>query len=544
MKSVRSFFLSMLMLFFAPQLFAQSKKTQIVVGIVVDQMRFDYLFRYEKLYGENGFKRLLREGYSFENTHYNYFPTVTGCGHASIYTGTTPAYHGIVGNEWYSHEEEREVYCAEDASVKSLPDGSTNGFRSPKNLQCPTITDELRYASPASKVIGLSVKDRGAILPAGHAANWAFWYDNKSGNFISSTFYGTKLPEWLNKFNTEHRPDKILSKGWELLHPKSKYSSFVFDSNPYEIPIVKNGKTSFPHTFDAKDSLINKYFVFTPFANSTLTDLAIKTIKEEKLGKRGETDFLALSYSSPDIIGHYFSTHSLELADCYARLDKDLEKMLNFLDTEYGSGNYLVFLTADHAVAENPRYLRENFKADANAISSPKIAQVVDSALSIKFGKSNWVAYSGGEQVYFNQKTLAEKNMSSETVAEEAKKALMQLDGVFNVYSLKDLSDKSCADKTAKMAFLAAHPKLRSDLYVVLKPQWLNGNELGTTHGSPFAYDTHVPLIFFGGEIPKGKKTVRRVEITDIAPTLALLLRLQMPACTIGEAISEVFEQK
>jgi predicted AlkP superfamily pyrophosphatase or phosphodiesterase len=541
-KTKQTFFLSLLLCFFSLHLFAQQKKTQIVVGVVVDQMRFDYLFRYEKLYGENGFKRLLREGYSFENTHYNYFPTVTGCGHASIYTGTTPVNHGIVGNDWYSQAEEREVYCAEDASVKSLPDGNQNGFRSPKNLQCPTITDELRYASPASKVIGLSVKDRSAILPAGHAANWAFWYDNKSGNFISSTFYGSKLPEWLNKFNAEHRPEKILTKGWELLHQKSKYSSFVFDNNPYEIPIVKNGKTTFPYTFDVKDSLINKYFIFTPFANSTLTDLAIKTMKEEKLGKRGETDFLALSYSSTDLIGHYFSTHSLELADCYARLDKDLEKMLNFLDSEYGKGNYLIFLTADHAVAENPRYLRENFKADASAISDNKIKQVVDSALSIQFGKANWVAYSSGEQVYFNKKTIEEKNMTTESVAAAAQKALMQVNGIFNIYTIKDLSDKSCSDKIAKMAFMAAHPHLRSDLYVVLKPQWLNGNELGTTHGSPFAYDTHVPLIFFGGEIPKGKKSVRRIEITDIAPTLALLLHLQIPACTTGEVISEVFE--
>ncbi len=534
---------SFLCLFFCLSLFnayAQNAKPKLVVGIVIDQMRYDYLYKYEKLFGEKGFKKLLKEGFSLQNTHFNYFPTVTAAGHASIYTGATPLYHGIVGNDWYDIESGKAVYCVEDKSVKTLGSNTDRGLFSPKNLFCPTITDALKIASPESKVFGVSIKDRGAILPAGHAANWAFWYDHTSGNFVSSSYYGKVLPEWLVKFNTKNRPEKLLSKGWDLALPKSKYNHFIFDNNEYEIPIGKNTKPAFPYSFDLQDSTINKWLPYTPFGNEVLTDLAIETIVHEKMGADNETDFLCLSYSSPDYIGHNFGTHSLELADCYARLDAELAELFTHIETQIGWENCTIFLTADHAVADNPIFLNEHFKLNSGAISSKLLRKQIDSLLSLQFGKANWVGFSTGEQIYFDREVLKQKNMSVEVVAKEAKKLLEKRNGIENIFTNEDINANAASDKFAKMAKMSANPFRKADLMIVLRPNWLVGGLLGTTHGSPYAYDTHAPLIFMGKNIPKGK-SVKRVEIIDIAPTIALFLNLQFPACTIGEPIEAIF---
>ena len=355
-KSLPLFFL-----FFTLSLVAQ-QRPKLVVGIVVDQMKMEYLYRFQNDFSENGFKRLMNDGYTFHNMHYNFMPTYTAPGHASIYTGTTPAMHGIVSNEWFSRTAGKEVYCTDDATVKTIGDGKKDeGEMSPKNLQTTTITDELRLSTNfKGKVIGISIKDRGAILPAGHFANWAFWY-SKTGSFISSTFYGEALPTWVTEFNAQKSYMKYINQGWNLLKPASTYNESMPDDNPYEGKLYKVDKPVFPYDlkamYDKNDAGVIRV---TPFGNDYVNDFAKLAIEKEQLGKDDITDFLAISFSSPDYVGHILGPRSMELQDTYLRLDNTIADFLNYLDKTVGKGNYLVFLTADHAGAENAKHLKDN----------------------------------------------------------------------------------------------------------------------------------------------------------------------------------------
>ncbi|MFN7419526.1 MAG: alkaline phosphatase family protein, partial [Flavobacterium sp.] len=331
------------------------ERPKLVVGIVVDQMRMEYLYRFHNDFTETGFKRLMRQGYTFHNAHFNYMPTYTAPGHASVYTGTTPSVHGIVSNEWFSRSTGKERYCTDDASVTPLGEGAgKEGLMSPKNLKATTITDELRMATQfQGKVIGLSIKDRGAILPAGHFANWAFWY-NKSGQFISSSFYGAQLPNWVTAFNAQKGYMKYLNEGWKLYKAPEVYNESDPDDSPYEGKLYGVEKPVFPYDlkamYEKNDAGVLRA---TPFGNDYLAEFAKKAIENENLGKDAITDFLAVSFSSTDYVGHIMGARSMELQDTYLRLDQTISDFLDFLDKTVGKNQYLVFLTADHACAEN-----------------------------------------------------------------------------------------------------------------------------------------------------------------------------------------------
>ena len=310
-------------------------KPKLVVGIVVDQMKMEYLYRFSDDFSSNGFKRLIQEGFTYHNMHYNFMPTYTAPGHATIYTGAVPAVHGIVGNEWFNKATGKELYCTDDEQVKTIGDGTEKeGMMSPRNLQSTTITDELKLATNfKGKVIGISIKDRGAILPAGHFADWAFWY-SKTGAFISSTYYGEKLPDWVTQFNNEKNYFPYLEKGWSLLKPIETYNESLVDDNPYEGKLYKKSPV-FPYDlkemYEANDAGVLRV---TPFGNDVLANLAKRAIEKENLGKDDITDFLAVSFSSTDYIGHTFGPRSIEIQDTYLRLDLTIADFLNYLDKE------------------------------------------------------------------------------------------------------------------------------------------------------------------------------------------------------------------
>ena len=337
------------------------EKPKLVVGIVVDQMKMEYFYRFANDFSDNGFKKLMNKGFTFHNMHYNYMPTYTAPGHAAIFTGALPNVNGIVGNDWFNKATGKEMYCTDDESVTTLVEGTeSEGKMSPKNLFSTTITDELKLATNfKSKVIGISIKDRGAILPAGHFADWAFWY-TKTGNFISSTFYGQKLPDWTIQFNNEKNYLKYIEKGWDLLKPKEAYNESLNDNNPYEGKLFK--KTPF-FPYDMKEMFNNNdagVLRTTPYGNNLVADFAKKAIENEKMGTDEITDFLTMSFSSTDYVGHVLGPRSIELQDTYLRLDETIADFLNYLDQKVGKGQYLVFLTADHAGAENATYLKDN----------------------------------------------------------------------------------------------------------------------------------------------------------------------------------------
>ena len=515
------------------------QRPKLVVGIVVDQMKMEYLYRFSDDFSTNGFKRLMNEGYVFHNTHYNYMPTYTGPGHASIYTGTTPAIHGIVGNTWFDKSIGKSRYCTDDASVTILGTGdSDEGKMSPLNLESTTVTDELRMATNfKGKVIGISVKDRGAILPAGHFANWAFWLSD-SGNFISSTFYGKQLPNWVSEFNAKKKYESYLNKDWTLLKQESVYSKSLADDNPYEGLLYGSKKPVFP--YDLKKMYAEKgakVIKTTPFGNDIVADFAKESIVSENLGMDNETDFLAVSFSSTDYIGHLTGPRSREVQDTYLRLDETIADFLSYLDKKVGKDNYLLFLTSDHAAAENVNFLKDN-KYAVEAVGYKKLSTQLREFSKTTFGTDLVLNYSNFN-LFFDQKQIQEKGLSLDKVKVAFKDFLMKMPQVKRVYTEEEILAGTTADHFLTYITKGYDPKQNGDLVILDKPGYIEHEGTGTSHGTPYSYDTHVPLLFYGWNIKKGESFDKKV-ITQIAPTIAQKIKIDFPNGTEANVLTEV----
>ncbi|TRX37433.1 alkaline phosphatase family protein [Flavobacterium sp. ZT3R18] len=519
------------------------QRPKLVVGIVVDQMKMEYLYRFSDDYSANGFKRLMGKGFTFYNMNYNYVPTFTAPGHASIYTGTTPATHGIMGNDWFIRSTGKSMYCTDDAGVKTLVEGTEKeGAMSPKNLLSTTITDELRMATNfKGKVIGLSIKDRGAILPAGHFANWAFWY-TKSGAFISSTFYGDKLPDWVTAYNNEKSYMKYIEKGWSLLRPLDTYNESLPDDNPYEGKLDKIAKPVFPYDLNKiyKENGL-EVIKTTPFGNDILADFAMRAIDKEELGKDDVTDFLTVSFSSPDYVGHNFGPRSMEMQDTYLRLDLTIAKFLDNLDATVGKDNYLVFLTADHAAAENPIYMKDH-KYNITNVPGKDIVKSMEKFSMDTFGVNLVLNYSNFN-LYLNQVLIKEKGLELLKVKKSFKDFLMTQDQVKRVYTQEDILAATGEDYYLNFIFKGYDPQQNGDLVVLNKTGYMEYQETGTTHGTPNSYDTNVPLLFYGWHVPQGE-SYKKEYITSIAPTLSQMLKITFTNGTEAEVLEELLIKK
>jgi len=537
MKKLLCFFIFI----FVIKLHAQDRP-KLVVGIVVDQMRMEYLYRFQNDFTENGFNRLINKGYVFHNTHYNYMPTYTAPGHASIYTGATPSVNGIIGNEWYNRSTSKERYCTDDETVKTLGNGSkSEGEMSPKNLLSTTITDELRMGTNfKGKVIGMSLKDRGAILPAGHFANWAFWY-SKTGAFISSTFYGEKLPDWVNDFNNQKNYLNYINQGWDLFKPKASYNESDPDDSPYEGKLYGVDKPIFPYDlkkiYEKNDAGILRA---TPFGNNILADFAIKAIENEALGKDDDTDFLAISFSSTDYVGHILGPRSMELQDTYLRLDQTITDLLNYLDKNIGKDNYLLFLTADHACAENANYLKNN-KLNVKNIEYKEISKGLKKFSTDTYNEDFVTNYSNFN-LYLNKDKIKEKGLIYSIVEKSFIDFLMTQEHVKKVYTEEDIKNSNGNDYFLNMINKGYDATQNGNLVILDKPGYIEYGATGTSHGTPYTYDTHVPLLFYGWNVPKGE-THDHKEITQIAPTLALKLKITLPNGTEGKVLLEVLNK-
>lgn len=514
------------------------ERPKLVIGIVVDQMKMEYLYRFSDDFSPNGFKRLMGDGYTFHNMHYNYMPTYTAPGHASVFTGATPSVHGIVGNEWFNKAIGKEVYCTDDASVKTIGNGTENeGKMSPKMLQATTITDELRLATNfKGKVIGMSIKDRGAILPAGHFANWAFWY-SKTGSFISSSFYGNELPAWATNFNNEKNYEKYANSGWSLLKPKEVYNESLPDDNPYEGKLNKKAPF-FPYNMK---EMLNEggagILRASPYGNNLLADFALKAIEKEQLGKDDITDFLTVSFSSTDYIGHTFGPRSIELQDTYLRLDLTIATMLEYLDTNVGKGNYLIFLTADHAGAENVNHLKDN-KYDVENVSEKNIEQAIAEFTKTYFGDDLLLNYSN-YNVFLNKEKIKAKGLELIKVKQAVKEFLYTQKQVKRVYDEEDIMKGSVTDNYLNFVAKGYDPTQNGELILIDKPGYMEYIGTGTSHGTPHTYDTHVPCIFYGWGIQKGESHNKK-EITQIAPTIAQKIKITFPNGTEAKVLEEV----
>lgn len=532
--------LALSVLLIGNSLLAQQPK--LVVGIVVDQMRYDYLFRFSEKYGKGGFKRLLNEGFLCKNAQYNYVPTYTGPGHASIYTGTSPAIHGIAANEWFDKKTKKEIYCTQDKNVTPVGSKSDAGLMSPRNLDATTIGDEIKVASNnKAKVIGVSLKDRSSILPAGHAADGAYWFDGSTGNFITSSFYRNDLPKWLIDFNAKNLSKQYLEKGWSTLLPIVDYTESLADENTFEKAPNKKDKPVFPYEY-TKQLEKNNFDIIraTPFGNSVTKELAIAAIEGEGLGADATCDMLCVSFSSTDYVGHSFGPKSVELEDTYIRLDKDLEEFFTYLDTKIGKGNYTLFLTADHGASENSAYLQTE-KINAGYVNGKHIEKKLKHELFKEYADSLVVKYIN-QQVYLNDSVILTKKLDKFSVEKTCVRILLSIDEVSDALCGEQLILQTENDMLFKSLVQRGFNNKRSgDVMVMYKPGYMDYDKTGTTHGTSFSYDTHVPLLFYGNGINKGS-SLRPIYITDIASTICQLLNLPYTNGNIGNPIFEAIK--
>ncbi len=526
------------------------EKPKLVVGIVVDQMRQEYLYRFEKKFGTSGFKRLMNDGFMLTNAHYNYVPTYTGPGHASVFTGTTPAIHGIVGNDWWDRSLKKNVNCVGDDRQKPVGSVDGNGDVSPWRLLSTTITDELKLASQKkSKVIGMSIKDRGAVLPAGHLADAAYWFD-ATGKFISSTYYVNALPAWVENFNALKLGDTFLNKEWNTFLPIAQYTESGPDDSPYEQKWKGMDKPVFPYDLKKlKEANGNELLVQTPFGDDLLAAFAEAALKGENLGKGDQTDFLTISFSSPDLIGHRMGPNSIEVEDTYIRLDKNLENLFAKLDATIGKNNFLVFLTADHAVAEVPQSLKDSRVPAGNFIDAKSLKDELNNYLQKQFPGKTLVETIYNNQVFFNQDLFTGDPRSAGidllVATELAANFIQSKEGVAQVFAKSTIKQGSYNETGTKGMIVRGYNHKRSgDIAFELEPGWVGGGSAqGTTHGSSHTYDTSVPILFYGKGVPKGS-SARFHTITDIAPTLSVLLKIKFPSGCTGQPITEIVDGK
>ena len=516
---------------------------KLVVGIVVDQMRYDYLTRFWEHYGEDGFKRLVNGGFNCKNNHFNYAPTSTGPGHTSVYTGTTPATHGIIGNFWYDKETDSEVYCTADASYNSVGTNSDAGKMSPHHMIVTTLTDQLRlHTQMRGKTIAVAIKDRGSILAGGHTANAAYWFHGENeGNWITSSFYMNNLPKWVINFNSSSIAENY-RKSWTTLKDINTYLESGFDNNKYEGLFSGEIAPIFPHDLPKFCDTKGKFDLIkaTPYGNSITADFAIAALEGEDLGADTITDFLAISFSSTDYVGHKYGVNSKEIQDTYIRLDRDLARLLKALDKKVGENEYTVFLTADHGAINVPAYLKDQ-KIPAGYMDGGDIATRLKEFLKYKYGTSDIVMNNSNYQLFLDHDVSANLDLEVGDVQEDLARELLTYKDIDRVYTAQQMWQNEYSKGIPYILQNGYNLKRSGDILMVLRPGTISYSVTGSTHGSPQIYDTHVPLLFYGKGIRKGSTAVR-TEIPDIAPTVSVLLGIAFPNGTTGTPIKMVLE--
>lgn len=517
----------------------QVDRPKLVVGLVVDQMRWDYLYRYYEKYGNDGFKRLLNHGYSLNNVHINYIPTYTAIGHTTIYTGSVPAIHGIAGNDWFDKETSKNVYCTTDETVKPVGTSDVKvGSHSPRNLWSTTISDELRLATNFNaKVIGVSLKDRASILPAGHNPTGAYWFDDTTGNFITSSYYKDVLPKWVNDFNNQKLGEQLVKNGWNTLLPIAEYKESSPDNSPWE-GLQGSAKTpTFPYSNLTEDYKTKKGDIrSTPFGNTLTLKLAEAAIKGEQLGTDAVTDFLAVNLASTDYAGHKFGPNSIEVQDVYLRLDRDLAEFFMYLDQNVGKDQYTLFLSADHGGAHAKGFMDEHkmptgFYGEDN--------KDFNQMLRDKFKVDKLISKITNNQVYLDDQLMADNKLDANQVKQYLIDILNKDKSILFAVDMKKAASASIPEPIRTRIVNGYNWQRSGDIQVIYHDNWLPiYAKLGTTHGSWNSYDSHIPLIFMGWGIKPGKSN-KEYSMTDIAPTLAALLHIQFPSGNIGNPITE-----
>ncbi|WP_221031169.1 alkaline phosphatase family protein [Actomonas aquatica] len=523
---------------FAQEQDASAKPPRLVVGIVVDQMRYDYLTRFQGALGEGGFKRLMREGTQFRSMHYNYAPTGTGPGHAAIWSGAYPATSGISNNDFYDHQLGHEVYCVEDASVTPVGTDAEEGRRSPHRLLVTTVGDELKLATNnRAKVLAISLKDRASVLPGGHFADAAFWFDATTGRFVSSSHYLEELPYWVSDYNGSGRADALMHKPWVLRDEAATYTESLPDDNPFEEPFKGTAAPVFPHDLSAVTPDPREPFkplATSPWGNVMVRELAQAALEHTDIGRDDTPDVLAVSFSATDYIGHRFSPTSLEVEDTYRRLDDDLAALLETIDATVGLEHTVVFLTSDHGVSFNSSFLRSRGMASARTLDKGAFLSGINAALAEHYSAvdtSTWVAELYKGQIVLDRRAIRVAGYDLEEVSEVLRDRLLEMDGVVDAMTAAELREGALQSGYRALLRRGAHRTRSGDVFAVFAPGSVFGYAHGGAgHSEPFSYDTHAPFLIAGPGIAAGAEVYERVAITQIAPTISALLKINEPA--------------
>lgn len=519
------------------------ERPKLVVGIVVDQMRWDYLYRFYSKYESAGFKRLLNEGFSCENTMINYIPAVTAIGHTSIFTGSVPSIHGIAGNNWLDSQSGKSVYCTDDSIVQTIGSDSKAGEMSPRKLLATTITDELRLATNfQSKVVGISLKDRASILPAGHNPTGAFWIDDASGKFITSSYYMSLLPDWVNDFNNSKPIEKLLANGWNTLLPITQYTESTADDMEWEGTLKGATRPVFPYDVQKAYAKDHGSLRQMPFGNTLTLQFAQAAVEGYKLGQENTTDFLTINCASTDYCGHLVGPNAIEIEDVYLRLDKDLSNFFAYLDQKIGKGNYLLFLTADHGSSHAEGFMKANKMP--SGLLDKNLESDLERALKTEFGFENLVFGVENFQVYFNRNRIDSLKLNFENIKAATIDYLKHANGIQYAIDQDKIGAASIPSPLKEMMINGYNQQRSGNVLMATLPGWLPFDcKKGCTHSVWNPYDTHIPLIFMGWKVMHGT-TNRITNMTDISATLAALLHIQMPSGCIGTPILEVTNKK
>lgn len=518
---------------------------KIVIGITVDQMRYDYLQRYKNDFSEDGFLRLMRDGFLATNHHYNYIPTYTGPGHASIFTGTTPNFHGIIQNDWFDRTTGKMIYCSSDTTVKGVGTESAAGQMSPQYLHSSTLGDALKlHTQQRSKVIGIALKDRGATLTAGRTADAAYWFvGGVEGRWVSSTWYMNTLPNWVSAFNSNGKAAEYLKQDWQMVAADEKYDESLEDNNAYETPFKGQLRPVFPYKLTELAPQNGNYEILkaTPFGNSITVDFALQAIENEQMGLDEFTDLLCVSFSSTDYVGHQFGMHSREIQDTYFRLDQDIARMLKWLDQKFGKENYLVFLTADHGGAPTPSYM-QTLHAAGGYWKSDRLELALEDTLAARYGAGDWIINESNQNIFLNRTLVRSKKLSLKEIQYEVAQIATQFPEVQTAFTHSDLAQNREGSGVKTLIENGFDITRSGDVIYLLKPGYIEYGMTGTTHGSGYGYDTQVPLLMFGSGVQRGE-TMRHTEIPDIVATVSQLLRISPPESCTGQPIQEAIKK-
>lgn len=526
-----------------------SEKPKLILQITIDQMRGDFPMRYKDRLGEGGFRYLMEKGIHYTNAHFQHADTETPVGHAALFTGTYPAYNGIVAGNWFDMDKGRVIYNCEDDRYPMIGKEPAQGKgRAPTNLLSSTIGDELVISNNRqSRMFSVSIKDRGAILPGGHTGK-AFWYSKADGSFESSTYYYDEYPDWVKQWNAQKLADKYKDTSWELVHDASTYMFGKDDDRPFEVDMFGLG-TTFPHMVQGDSKYFYASLIATPFGDELTADFAKTLIKEEKLGQGTQTDFMAISFSVTDYIGHLFGPSSLEAEDNVLRVDRLLADLFRYIDEQVGLDQTLIILSADHGMSEAPEYMQSLGFEVGRLTSETIIKGSINDALDARLGISgDVVRIYEHPYLYLNEEEIRKTKYSLAEIETAVAEEIIKIPGMIGALTRTDLIKGSFAPTAVNMKILNNfHLKRSGHVHVIADQFWYFYYEMETTthiaaiHCSPWTYDTYVPLFFAGYGIPN-QQIARPVTPYDIAATIANLLEIKPPSGSVGIPLVEVLK--